>query len=213
MAGRHTTTARSHSGFTLTELTVVLGVIVTLALVLTPAIGNFVSDARLARARSDCPTIASAIVMFYRDNGFFPSWTLAQNGGPGLPQNRIQLLVSPGNIPQEDQPSLWTTGVAGPMSDQLINNIPGYSIKTVRSQYGWNGPYLSSEISTDPWGNRYVVNIELLDTSASATTRGGGVKAAVWVLSAGPNGFIETTFAQSILAAALGGDDIGVRLQ
>ena len=213
MPGRRTTTGRSHSGFTLTELTVVLGVIVTLALVLTPAIGNFVTDARLARARNDCPVIASAIVEFYRDNGFFPSWTLAQNGGPGLPQNRVLLLVSPGNIPQEDQPSLWTTGVAGLLSEQLVNNIPGYSLRTMRSQNGWNGPYLSSEISTDPWGNRYVVNIELLDTSASATTRSGGVKAAVWVLSAGPNGFIETTFAQSILTAALGGDDIGVRLQ
>jgi prepilin-type N-terminal cleavage/methylation domain-containing protein len=214
MADRRTTrTARSHSGFTLTELTVVLGVIVTLAMVLTPAIGAFVTDARLARARSDCPTIASAIVLFYRDNGFFPSWALAQNGGPGLPQNRLQILVSPGNVPQEDQPSLWTTGVAGLLSEQLANNIPGYSLRTVRSQNGWNGPYLLSEIGADPWGNRYVVNIELLDTSASATTRNGGVKAAVWVLSAGPNGIIETPFAQSILTATLGGDDIGGRLQ
>ncbi|MCX6545355.1 MAG: prepilin-type N-terminal cleavage/methylation domain-containing protein [Acidobacteria bacterium] len=214
MAGRRTTpAAHSQSGFTLTELTVVLGVIVTLALVLTPAIGTFVTDARLARARNDCPTIASAIILFYRDNGFFPSWSVAQNGGPGLPQNRLQILVSPGNTPQEDQPSLWTTGIAGLLSEQLVNNVPGYSLRTARSQTGWNGAYLSSEFGADPWGNRYVVNIELLDTSASATTRNGGVKAAVWVLSAGPNGVIETAFAQSILTATLGGDDLGARLQ
>ena len=213
MSGRLTVTARSRHGFTLIELTVVLAVIVTLALVLTPSIANFINDARSARARSDCQTIVSAVSQFYRDNGFFPSWKLAQKGGPGLPQNRVQLLVSPGNVPLEDQPSLWTTGVAGLLSEQLMTDAPGYTLRAPTSQFGWNGPYLSSEIGADPWGNRYVVNIDLIDTSASATGRGGGVKAAVWVLSAGPNGIIETPFGQSILSAAIGGDDIGFRLQ
>lgn len=213
MSGRQTITARSHSGFTLIELTVVLAVIVTLALVITPAISSFINDSRSARARSDCQTILSAIVQFYRDNGFSPTWKLAQKGGPGLTQNRVQLLVGPGNVALEEQPSLWTTGVAGLLSEQLITDAPGYGLRTPTSQFGWNGPYLSSEISADPWGNRYIVNIDLIDTSASATGKGGGVKAAVWVLSAGPNGVIDTPFGQSILSAALGNDDIGFRLQ
>jgi prepilin-type N-terminal cleavage/methylation domain-containing protein len=211
MFGRQAITARSHHGFTLMELTVVLGVIVTLALVLMPSIGNFINDSRSARARRDCQTIASAIVQFYRDNGFFPSWKLAQKGDPGLPQNRVQLLVSPGNVALEDQPSLWTTGVVGLLSEQLMTDVPGYSRRAPTSQFGWNGPYLSSGISADPWGNRYIVNIDLIN--ASATGNGGGVKAAVWVLSAGHNGIIETPFGQSILSAALVNDDIGVRLQ
>ena len=213
MAGRHAVTARSRHGFTLIELTVVLAVIVTLALVLTPSISNFINDARTARAQSDCQTVASAIVQFYRDNGFFPSWKLAQNGGPGQPQNRLQLLISPGNIAQEDVPTLWTTGVAGLLAEQLLNDTPGYTLRSTTSPNGWNGPYLSSMINTDPWGNRYVVNIELIDSSAFATTRSGGMKAAVWVLSAGPNGIIETPFVQSVSGAALGGDDIGFRVQ
>jgi len=213
MSGHRTISARSRQGFTLIELTVVLAVIVTLALVLTPSISNFINDARMARARTDCQTLASAIITFYRDNGFFPSWKLAQNGGPGLPGDRVQLLVSPGNIPQEDQPSLWTTGTAGQLSEQLIKDIPGYSLKTSTSPNGWNGPYLSNEITADPWGNRYIVNIQLIDSSATATTRTGGVKLAVWVLSAGANGIIETPYSQSILTAATLGDDIGSRLQ
>jgi hypothetical protein len=37
---------------------------------------------------------------------------------------------------------------------------------------------------------------------------------AVWVLSAGPNGIIETPFASSILdATRAGGDDIATRIQ
>lgn len=213
MSGLRTTIAKSQKGFTLIEMTVVLGVIATLALVLTPSVNAFINDARAARARGDCKVLTAAVAEFYRDNGFYPSWTLAQNGGPGLPNNRVQLLVSPGNIAQEDQPGPWTSGVAGLLSEQLINDAPGYSLKTPTSQFGWNGPYLSSEINADPWGNRYVVNIELIDSSASATTRSGGVKAAVWALSAGPNGIIETPFGKSILSASLVGDDIGVRIQ
>jgi len=33
------------------------------------------------------------------------------------------------------------------------------------------------------------------------------------VISAGPNGQLETPYAQSITAAVLGGDDIGLRVQ
>ena len=96
-------------GFTLIELTVVLAVIVTLALVLTPSIANSINEARVARARNDCQTIASGMYQFYRDTGFFPLWTISQNGGQGTPANRVQILVSQGNVPFEDVPSLCSS--------------------------------------------------------------------------------------------------------
>ena len=200
-------------GFTLIELTVVLAVIVTLALVLTPSIANFINDSRVAKARNDCQTLASAIFQFYRDTGFFPVWRIAKNGGPGLPANRLQVLASRGNMPLEDVPTLWSTGAIGGMAEQLVNNAPGYSLKTPTSQFGWNGPYFSSEIGSDPWGNRYLVNIGLIDTSPGAMTLSGQQKLAVWVLSAGPNGTIETPFTLPILNAVAAGDDIAVRIQ
>jgi prepilin-type N-terminal cleavage/methylation domain-containing protein len=201
-------------GFTLIELTVVLAVIVTLALVLTPSIAGSINEARVARARNDCRTIAGGIYQFYRDTGFFPAWKLAQAGGPGLPANRLQLLVSRGSVPQEDVPTPWTTGRAGPLADQLVANTPGYALRSPTSPFGWNGPYFSSDISADPWGNRYAVNVALIDLSPGAVTAGGQAKMAVWVLSAGPNGIVETPFAASILVAAQpGGDDIGTRVQ
>lgn len=207
------TPRRTDPGFTLIELTVVLAVIVTLALVLTPSINNFINDSRAARARNDCQTIAAAIVQFYRDTGFFPQWTAAQAGGAGLPAARLQLLVSGGGAPLEDVPTLWTTGEGGPLADQLMNNRPGYTLRTPSSQFGWNGPYVSSELGPDPWGRRYVVNVGLIDTSPGTVTGTGSVKSAVWVLSAGANGTIETPFSQSVLAAQLYGDDIGQRIQ
>jgi prepilin-type N-terminal cleavage/methylation domain-containing protein len=209
-------------GFTLIELTVVLAVIVTLALILTPSIANFINDSRIARARSDCQTIAGAIVQFYRDNAFFPEWVLAQNGGPGSGDNQVTLLISPGNAPAiggavpilgEDQVRAWLSSKAGSLADQLLTDRPGYALKTPGSEFGWNGPYLSSPIGSDPWNNRYMVNIGHLEVSQGAQGQLGSVKSAVWVLSAGPNGAIETPFSQSVLTATLAGDDIGTRIQ
>jgi len=205
---------RSRMGFTLIELTVVLAVIVTMALILTPSIANSINEARAARARNDCQTIAAGVYQFYRDTGFFPVWRISQNGGAGAPADRLQLLVSQGNVPVEDVASLWTTGVAGTLSDQLVTNAPGYALRTPASQFGWNGPYFSSQLMADPWGNRYAVNVALVDLSPGAATATGQPKMAVWVLSAGPNGIVETPFAQSILRAVRpGGDDIGTRVQ
>lgn len=200
-------------GFTLIELTVVLAVIVTLALILTPSIANFINDSRVARAQSDCQTIASAVVQFYKDNGFFPQWTLANKGGPGGPSDQVLLLVSGGNIPTELTPTQWSTGTVSLLADQLMTNAPVYALRTPTAQFGWNGPYLSSDIGSDPWNNRYMVNIGLIDTSVGAVGLGGAPKNAVWVISAGPNGTIETPFNQSVTAATREGDDIAIRIQ
>ena len=214
VTGSRRAAGRRERGFTLIELTVVLAVIVTLALILAPSIANSINEARVARARNDCQTIASGIYQFYRDTGFFPVWKLSQDGGAGTPANRLQVLVSQGNVPAEDVPSLWTTGVAGSLSDQLVTNAPGYTLRSAVSQFGWNGPYFSSQLMADPWGNRYAVNAALVDLSPGAATISGQAKMAVWVLSAGPNGIVETPFAASILTAVRpGGDDIGTRIQ
>jgi prepilin-type N-terminal cleavage/methylation domain-containing protein len=204
---------RHQRGFTLIELTVVLAVIVTLALILTPSVTGFISESRQARARTDCQMIAGAVVQFYRDTGFFPQWALSQAGGPGTPPQRLMVLVTPGTAPLEDPPSLWTTGAAGLLSDQVMTNAPGYTMRTVTSQMGWNGPYLTSELRSDPWGNRYLVNIGLVETSAGVMNQAGQMKAAVWVLSAGPNRMIETPFTQPVTLAVSGGDDIAFRIQ
>lgn len=204
---------RGRGGFTLIELTVVLAVIVTLALVLTPSIINFINDSRVARARTDTQTIGAAIIQFYRDNGFFPQWSASNNGGPGTSANKVDLLVGPGNIPAVAAPNLWTTGTSDGLEDQLVTNAPAYTMRTSTSAFGWNGPYVSNVINPDPWNNRYMVNVGLLDTTQGTQAAGGGTKNAVWAITAGPNGTIETAYSQSITVAVAGGDDIGLRLQ
>ena len=207
------TNVKNDAGFTLIELTVVLAVIVTLALILTPSITNFINDSRVARAKSDTQTVASAVMQFNRDNGFFPQWSAANAGGPGLVANKIDLLVSPGNVPTVASANTWTTGTTDTLGNQLLNNTPAYAMKTATSAFGWNGPYLSSGIGADAWNNRYTVNVGLIDVTQGTQTSAGAPKSAVWVISAGPNGQMETTFTQTITAATVGGDDMGVRIQ
>jgi len=204
---------RSARGFTLIELTVVLAVIVTLALILTPSIVNFINDSRTARARADTHAISAALVQLYRDTGFFPQWTTANNGGPGLAANKVDLLISPGNVPSVATPNTWTTGTSDQLTNQLIANTPAYTMRTATSTFGWNGPYLSSTINSDPWNNRYMVNVGLIDNTQGTQDAAGATKSAVWAISAGPNGTIDTAYTQPITTAVIGLDDIGVRLQ
>jgi hypothetical protein len=58
-----------------------------------------------------------------------------------------------------------------------------------------------------------MINVGLIDTSQGTQTAGGAIKSAVWVISAGPNGQVETAFNQPITTAVVGGDDIAVRVQ
>lgn len=203
----------SLAGFTLIELTVVLAVIVTLALILTPSITNFINDSRTARARADTQTMASAITQFYKDNGFFPQWSAANSGGPGLTANKVDLLISPGNTPMVAAANTWTTGTTDTLANQLMSDTPSYTQKTATATFGWNGPYLSSAIGSDPWNNRYEVNVGLIDTTQGTVGANGNTKSAVWVLSAGPNGQLDTSYTQPMTTAALAGDDIAVRVQ
>ncbi|MBI4581486.1 MAG: prepilin-type N-terminal cleavage/methylation domain-containing protein [Planctomycetes bacterium] len=205
--------ARASGGFTLIELTVVLAVIVTLALILTPSIANFINDSRMARARNDAQSIVSAVVQFYKDNGFYPQWATADNGGPGAATSKVDLLVTPGNTPASALATLWATGSSAELGGALMTNAPGYRLKQVGSAFGWNGPYLSSELGTDPWNNRYMVNVGLIDPAVAVASATGVPKSAVWVISAGANGTVETLYTQAVTTAVIGGDDIGVRLQ
>ena len=205
--------AQAARGFTLIELTVVLAVLVTLALVLTPSITNFINDSRVARTRTDTQTLAAAVISFYKDNGFFPQWATSNAGGPGTAANRRDLLVSPGNVPTVAAPNLWTTGTTSTIVAQLVANTPAYTLKTAASPFGWNGPYLSSTIGADAWNNRYMINVGLIDTTQGTQTAAGVTKSAVWVISAGSNGQVDTAYSQPITTAVVGGDDIAVRLQ
>lgn len=75
------------------------------------------------------------------------------------------------------------------------------------ARFAWRGPYLNAPVRSDPWGNRYAVNVRFLDPGAdSATGDAAGYLYDVFVLSAGPDEEIDTPF--SVDGVVPGDDDL-----
>ena len=74
---------------------------------------------------------------------------------------------------------------------------------TVLLALGGTGPYMSGGIGADSWNNRYMVNNGVIDNTQGTQNSAGATKTAVWVISAGANGQIETPPTQAITAAVL----------
>lgn len=67
--------------------------------------------------------------------------------------------------------------------------------------FKWSGPY-AAQLPNDPWGHPYMINARELGQTTNPT----------WVLSAGPNGVIETTVGNGGQTTPQG-DDIGFRIR
>jgi len=190
---------RNERGFTLLEIVVVLGVLAVLAAILVPMVIGYLDDAKKSKAQADTRQIAAAILKMYKDTGRFPYF---QNGTASGSTPYFKILVGSGNAPSGTS---WATTPSDTFENQLIKNLPsGGTAYSTTGKFAWRGPYLEA-VSEDPWGNYYVVNIEKAQP---------GQNKQVWVISAGPDGTIDTTYdAATTAAAALGGDDIGARVQ
>jgi prepilin-type N-terminal cleavage/methylation domain-containing protein len=190
-------------GFTLIEMMVTLAIIVLLAAILTPIVTNYVDEARIVRAHLEAQKIADAILNFNKNTG---KWAIFQSGVNITTLSAIYTtLAGPGADPVcSGCSSTWLSVNRGSLASILETNAPSY---TVQGKYAWRGPYIS-QIGTDPWGNAYLVN---------AASLAFGVNRAAFVLSAGPNGAVETTFTQNIgsgsSAVTVGGDDIIGRIR
>ncbi|MGR3177143.1 MAG: prepilin-type N-terminal cleavage/methylation domain-containing protein [Candidatus Anammoxibacter sp.] len=216
---------KDNKGFTLIEIIVVLGVIAILASVLTPTLISYLKDAKMRKAGNDVKVLANAMQAFNRDMGAWPIW----NSGDKTNSNTFTFdvlaseegdeisfaqVLSESNSEEEQQLAdddllgLWTSTEEGSFDNQLMVNNPGYPLTGKRK---WVGPYLSS-IGEDPWGNKYYSNVKYLQPKYQSP----GNEKAVFVVCAGPNEIIETSFDQEITVRTremAGGDDIIFRLK
>ena len=188
-------------GFTLIELAVVLAIIAILAAVLTPMVTSYLDQARVARAQADLRTIVDAVKLHQRDTGRYPVYDNATdytNDHSGAAVFGTNAGTSPVDGAGGASWSLSSELATTSLELYLNNNYSNVGVSTF-PKATFNGPYIGT-IDSDPWGNKYLLN-------AGDLTRGSTSHA--FVLSAGPNGTIETTrhvAATDTLAA--GGDDI-----
>lgn len=195
------------SGFTLLEVVVVLGVVALLAAVLTPIVSGHLEDARLQRARADARTIASALQAAHEDLGDFPIFRDGARSARNLTDtDTYDVLAGRGALPRLDGAG-WSAADdggndRGALGDQLVANAPGYP---VRGRFSWQGPYMETPYA-DPWGHAFLVNAENLRPAQGQ---------AAYVLSAGPDGVVQTDFELDRLTDDVvgAGDDVLVRLR
>jgi general secretion pathway protein G len=195
---------RGQGGLTLIELIVVLAALAIIVAILIPTVINLPEQAEEVRARNDARAIGEAIQNLHKD---LAKWPVYSSSTPGLiPSNAtLHRLISAGNAPGVSGAPGTADWVDATNTDDLddhlaTNRLSDASQYPGTGEFAWRGSYLA-EAPADPWGNRFIVNVRWLQPGASPNV--------VWVLSAGPNRIIETTFAQPSLA----GDDIGFRLR
>jgi len=191
---------RSTSGFTLIEVVVVVAVIAILAAILTPFIKKYIGDSKVARARNESQVIGAAVVNFYKDLARWPN--LAAVGGgtvTGLYSGVLGTAAPPTGF---NGVGGWAGLTWDPLWNHLVvNGNNRYPLPTSTLENRWQGSY-ATQLPLDPWGRPYVINA---GTFTSAGTR----PAPVWVLSAGPNGIIDTSVASMTTAV----DDVGYRIR
>jgi type II secretory pathway pseudopilin PulG len=218
------------------EVTIMLVILLILAGSLVPVMSDSINSARNVRARNDVAQLAVALVNFQRDVGpiVFDGTRLRQWQTAGSAVRAVDVLSSDGEMPAVTDrvpvetvsallvnPGLtfdassvapWTASQATDRLDlHLRVNGRNYAEATAGAGTGWNGPYLSKDVPGDPWGHAYLINTGFLRGLPPAA--GGCARCAVFVISAGPNGILETPFRQPIASAMVFGDDLSVRVQ
>lgn len=192
----------NRSGFTLIEVVVVIAVIAILAAILAPSIVKHIDDSKIAKAQAETKVIGSVFASFYKDLGQWPR---------GTSNAIINLQTVSGNIPTATGSAAnWARNAASQanadyMRDHFLRNRPKGGNYPATGALRWRGPYMST-FTSDPWGNKYLVNIGNISNR----------NLAVWVLSAGPDGRVNTPWNQNITGTTIpvpGGDDIGYRVK
>ncbi len=226
----------SERGLSLVEVTIMLVILLILAGSLVPVMSDSINSARNVRARNDLSQIAVALVNFQRDVGPIvvdgtrlrqlqtaassvrPVEVLSSDGEMPAITDRVPvetvsaLLVNPALTLDASAVAPWTVSQATDRLDfHLRVNGRNYPEATSGAGTGWNGPYLSKDVPGDPWGHAYLINTGFLRGLPPSAV--GCSRCAVFVISAGPNGTLETPFRQPIANALVFGDDLSVRIQ
>lgn len=181
-------------GYTLIEVAAVVAITATLAAVVVPVAMEKVQEGKETSALGDCKAIGAAIASFNKDTGIWPAKS-------GATTTHFETLYTGSSSDNPTATTGWlTANKIDEMEDHLVVDNPP-TTKYIASLYNWKGPYIESLAKKkDPWGHNYVVYVKALHTATSSTAKEYG-----WILSAGPDGKLDTV----VTANATGGDDIG----
>jgi len=224
---RPTTLTRNASGFSLVEVVVAVAAAVILAAILTPMAFTWIDESRIARAHADAATVAAAMARFFQDTKKWPGQVEILDSpairfltvGDATPDSLPTLVgtIGIGAATCVDglggvQPGVTSFASATPTTVNTLNVTDLLQVPPPAADYpNWKGPYLSSEVQSDPWGSVYLVNVIPLFCGETVTQAApGGSLGFGWIMSAGPNRTLQTPF--TAVRVAVDSDDAGVPL-
>lgn len=210
------------------EMALVLAVVAAILGALAPAAFTYLRDSQITQAQNDANQIGSAIHQFMEHTALHPYKNNTSTTKVSAKQSTVGavdfdcLYGSEGlgfsTANDASASDSWTSGAVqcqsgsttrDTLENHLILNTPGGSgtkAYVTTGKIAWRGPYLT-RVPQDPWGNAFLVNIGKGDPSAAT-------KKAVFVISAGPDGLLNTSSdaARNAVVTA-SGDDIIARIQ
>jgi prepilin-type N-terminal cleavage/methylation domain-containing protein len=219
------TPKRDPRGFTMIEVMIAVAAIVMLSAMLAPVGLSWLDEGRAARAQNDAAAIGTAMMRFFQDTSKWPGQveilqpsstvrflTVGTAGAGAFPtvvgSVGIGSATCAGGLTGVVGGTTSFAGAAPSSANSL--DVLDYLVSPPSSTNypNWRGPYLPIDLTADPWGRVYVINVIPMFCDESVTAAApGGVLGYGWVMSAGPNGTLQTLFTASRLAA--GADDVG----
>lgn len=172
-------TMDSRQGVTMFELIVLGAVLIASGALVVPIVTSEMSRGDRAVAQEDCRRIAVALELYVKDVEPAPRHPV---GGKVL-----HWMKGPGEAPRRNG---FQDGGANCRLDQLLGRIERDDESPL---------HVLGSIGPDPWGQAYLVNTHGFTDA----------KERIWILSAGPNGVVDTEPTD----AAIGGDDVGRSLR
>ncbi|MBI5075982.1 MAG: type II secretion system protein GspG [Nitrospirae bacterium] len=179
---------REQKGFTLIEVIVVAGIIAVLAGILVPLIFKEIDESKISRAAADVRSISTALIVLKKDTGNWPVTSVCNNA--------MTLMKGDGSLPTFSGGG-WVINSMGSFDSVLNADDSGCWPNT------WKGPYMAT-VNKDPWGNSYLMNVDALLSTATPLP-------PVWIISAGPDGILQTAATDTTIANDSG--DVGLRLR
>lgn len=219
--------ARS-AGFVLIEVLVAVIVVILLSVTVAPTVFRWIEDGKAVKAQKDADALTAAMTRFYQDTRRWPGQAEILQANSTA---RFLVVGDPSEALFPDTtgfsgigavtctsgmlgvtPNVTSFAAAVPTAANSLN-INDFLIRkpTAASYPGWRGPYLNAEISSDPWGRAWVINvIPLFCGEAVSNASPGGAAGYGWVLAGGGNHALQTNFTAPKLN--LEGDDVGKNL-